>query len=201
MRSLPAAIVRVLTLVSASPSTSSKPVALLVLLGLLVSFEWSVPGPVASAVEVSAGSLPEHERKAMKELVAAFDRAEQAVQKGDVEALMPFYAPAYNYHGLKRSDVGRVWGEVFAHYGAVSSKHVFTEVKLAQAGGVSKAYVTCTGGLYGTEKQTGKPVTIDSWVREIHYLVKEKGAWRFYGNAGGTDPSAPVASAPHHPLF
>jgi hypothetical protein len=86
-----------------SPSTSSKPVALLVLLGLLVSFEWSVPGPVASAVEVSAGSLSEHERKAMKELVAAFDRAEQAVQKGDVDTLMPFYASAYNYHPINGS--------------------------------------------------------------------------------------------------
>jgi ketosteroid isomerase-like protein len=190
-----------LTRISASSSTSSKPVALLVLLGLLVSFEWSVPGPAASAVEVAAGSLSEQERKAMKELVEAFDRAEQAVQQGDVEALMPFYAPAYNYHGLKRSDVRRVWEEVFAHYRAVSSKHVFTEAKLARTGGVTKAYVTCTGGLYGTEKQTGKPVTIDSWVHEIHYLVKEQGAWRFYGNAGGTDPSTPAASAPHHPLF
>ena len=44
--------------------------------------------------------------------------------------------------------------------------------------------MTCTGGLYGTEKH-GKPVTIDSWVREVHYLVKEEGAWRFLGNAGG----------------
>jgi len=44
----------------------------------------------------------------MKELVAAFDRAEAAVQKADLEALMDFYAKGYNYYGLKRSDVRRV---------------------------------------------------------------------------------------------
>ena len=96
----------------------------------------------------------------------------------------------------------RVWEEVFLHDRDISSSHVFTELKLVQADdGARKAYVTCTGWLYGTEKQTGKPITNDSWVREVHYLVKEEGAWRFLGNAGGASPSAPPASAPHHPLF
>ena len=114
---------------------------------------------------------------------------------------MAFYATTYNYYGLKRSDVRRVWEEVFMHYGDISSSHVFTELKLVQADGARKAYVTCTGGLYGTEKQTGNPITIDGWVREVHYLVKEEGAWRFLGNVGGAPSSAPPASAPHHPLF
>ena len=48
--------------------------------------------------------------------------------------------------------------------------------------------MACTGGLHGTEKQTGKPITIDSWAREVHYLVKEEGAWRFLGNTGGVSP-------------
>ena len=91
--------------------------------------------------------------------------------------------------------------EVFDHYGGVTSTHVFTELRLVGTGSGRKAFVTCTGGLYGMDKQTGKPVTIDSWVREVHHLVNEKGTWRFYGNAGGTAPSTPAASAPHHPLF
>jgi hypothetical protein len=91
---------------------------------------------------------------------------------------MKFYATTYNYHGLKRSDVRRVWEEVFMHYENISSSHVFTELELVRADGVRKAYVTCTGWLDGTEKQTGKPITIDSWVREAHYLVKEEGRWR-----------------------
>lgn len=136
-----------------------------------------------------------------EELIAAFHEAETSVKKADLDALMSFYATDYNYHGLKRSDVRRVWEEVFLHYRDISSSHVFTELKLVQADGVRKAYVTCTGGLQGTEKQTGKPLIIDSWSREVHYLVKEAGAWRFLGNAGGAVDHVPAGSAPHHPLF
>lgn len=175
---------------------------LIVLTGLLSLTTCRPPTPVAAAVEVAPGTVTDaHARGAMAELAATFDRAETAVNRADLDRLMAFYAPAYNYHGLKIADVRRVWGEVFAHYSNVTSTHVLTELKLVQAGGARKAFVTCTGGLYGTDRQTGKPVTIDSWSREVHYLVNEDGTWRFYGNAGGTDPSAPAASAPHHPLF
>ncbi len=37
----------------------------------------------------------------IKELVAAFNEAEAAVKKADLDAIMKFYATAYNYHGLK----------------------------------------------------------------------------------------------------
>jgi ketosteroid isomerase-like protein len=152
-------------------------------------------------VEFAPGVGVAADQPVMKELIAAFNEAETSVKKADLDALMSFYATAYNYHGLKRSDVRRVWEEVFLHYRDISSSHVFTELKLVQAGGVKKAYVTCTGGLHGTELQTGKPITIDSWAREVHHLVKEAGAWRFLGNAGGASPSASPSSAPHHPLF
>ena len=173
----------------------------LILAGTLILTQCRPPTPIAAAVEVAQGVGADADRLVIKELVAAFNEAEAAVKKADLEAVMKFYATTYNYHGLKRSDVRRVWEEVFLHYGNLSSSHVFTELKLIQADGVRKAYVTCTGGLYGTEKQTGKAITIDSWVREVHYLVKEEGVWRFLGNAGGASPSAPAASAPHHPLF
>ena len=171
------------------------------LAGMLLPLWYLHPISAEALVEVAPGTVAEADQKMMKGLVAAFDRAEVAVRHADLEALMDFYAKGYNYHGLKRSDVRRVWGEVFMHYEGLTSKHVFTELKLVKDGTVRKAYVTCTGGLYGTEKETGKPITIDSWVQEVHHLVKEKGEWKFLGNAGGTAPSAPPASAPHHPLF
>lgn len=173
----------------------------LILAGTLILTQCRPPTPIAAAVEVAQGVGADADRLVIKELVAAFNEAEAAVKKADLDAVMKFYATTYNYHGLKRSDVRRVWEEVFLHYGNLSSSHVFTELKLIQADGERKAYVTCTGGLHGTEKQTGKAITIDSWVREVHYLVKEEGVWRFLGNAGGASPSAPAASAPHHPLF
>ena len=174
---------------------------ILILAGTLILTQCRPPTPVAAAVEFAPGVGADADQPVIKELVAAFNEAEAAVKKADLDALMKFYATAYNYHGLKRSDVRRVWGEVFLHYRDISSSHVFAELKLVQADGVRKAHVTCTGGLYGTEKQTGKPITIDSWVREVHYLVKEGGMWRFLGNAGGAIDHVPAGSAPHHPLF
>lgn len=173
----------------------------LVLAGTLILTQCRPPTPIAAVVEFSPGLAADADQPVIRELVAAFNEAESAVKKADLDRLMTFYATAYNYHGLKKPDVRRVWEEVFLHYRDISSSHVFTELKLVQANGVRKAYVTCTGGLQGTERQTGKPITIDSWSREVHYLVKEAGAWRFLGNVGGASPSTSPSSAPHHPLF
>jgi hypothetical protein len=138
---------------------------------------------------------------AVKELLASFGRAEAALKKEDLDALMAFYASTYNYHGLKETDVRRVWGEVFTHYKALESVHLFSGITVTQTGSQLRAEVTCTGGLYGTEEGTGKRMTLDSWFREVHYLVKEESGWRFLGNAGEAPSSAPFSSAPHHPMF
>lgn len=137
----------------------------------------------------------------VKELLASFERAEAALKKEDVDSLMEFYAPAYDYHGLKVSDVRRVWGEVFEHYKALESLHLFSDIKVVPMNNELRLEVTCTGGLYGTDERTGNRITLDSWFREVHYLVKEGGVWRFLGNAGEAPTGAPFASAPHHPLF
>ena len=134
-------------------------------------------------------------------LLASFERAESALKKEDIDALMQFYAPSYDYHGLKEDDVRRIWGEVFQHYKALESLHLFSDIKVSQVNNVLRAEVTCTGGLYGTDEHSGDRVTLDSWFREVHYLVKEGDAWRFLGNAGEVPAGAPFASAPHHPLF
>ena len=137
----------------------------------------------------------------VKGILAAFDQAESSLQREDLEGLMAFYAPGYNYHGLKESDVRRVWGEVYEHYKGLTSTHLFSEIKVFTVNSQLRAEVTCTGGLYGTEEQTGKRMTLDSWFREVHYLEQVNGRWRFLGNAGDVPTATPFSSAPHHPLF
>jgi hypothetical protein len=170
------------------------------LVGMMLASRCHNPTPSAAAVEFAPGAAAKSDQQVLKELVAAFDRAEIAVQQADLEALMLFYENDYNYHGLKRPDVRRVWTEVFSHYGHITSRHLFSELRIVQDGIRKKAYVTCTGGLYGTDKASGRFITIDSWVSEVHSLVKEKNGWRFRGNVPGS-PSPPPTSAPHHPLF
>ncbi|HMS86247.1 MAG TPA: hypothetical protein PKD12_21615, partial [Nitrospira sp.] len=38
-------------------------------------------------------------------VVAAFQRAESGLQQEEIDRLMQFYAPSYDYHGLKQADV------------------------------------------------------------------------------------------------
>lgn len=137
----------------------------------------------------------------VSELVGVFERTEHAVQKQDLEGLLRLYSPGFNYHGLKADGVRRIWGEVFEYYRNVSSTHLFSDIKILHESGQVRAEVACTGGLYGTDRRTGKAVTLDSWFREVHYLVKEEGQWRLLGNRGDAPTSAPFASVPHHPLF
>ena len=174
---------------------------LLLLAGMMFIGRCHHPVPSSAAVEMVSGVVAEADRAVAREVAEAFDRAETAVQHADLDSLMLFYEKGYNYHGLKRPDVQRVWTEVFSHYREINSTHLFTELKVVHAGSVTKAFVTCTGGLYGTDKESGKPVTIDSWIGEVHYLVKEGTAWRFLGNVGGAVREVPATSAPHHPLF
>jgi hypothetical protein len=174
----------------------------LALLGVVVGVSrCHHPTPSVADVEVVPGVVGERDQALMRDVVAAFDHADAAVRQADLDALMPFYAKGYNYYGLKTADVRRIWAEVFVHYRDLSSRHVFTDVKLMQTGKVKKASVTCTGGLYGIDKESGKTITIDSWASEVHYLIYENGAWRFLGNKGGITESVPPSSAPHHPLF
>ena len=137
----------------------------------------------------------------MQDILTAFDRAEQALERQDLSALMQFYASGYNYHGLHVADVERIWGEVFEHYRALSSTHLFSEMKVVQTEEGTRVELTCTGGLYGTEAQSGARITLDSWFQEVHYLVRDKNGWRFLGNRGDAPRSAPFSSSPHHPLF
>ena len=174
----------------------------LALMGMVVAVSrFHQPTLSVADVEVGPGIVGGADQALMRDVVAAFDHADAAVRQADLDALMPFYAKGYNYYGLKPADVRRIWAEVFVHYRDLSSRHVFTDVKLMQTGKVKKASVTCTGGLYGIDKESGKTITIDSWASEVHYLIYEDGAWRFLGNKGGITESVPPSSAPHHPLF
>ena len=137
----------------------------------------------------------------MQDILTAFDRAEHALERQDLSALMQFYASSYNYHGLHVADVERIWGEVFEHYRGLSSTHLFSEMKVVQTEEGTRVELTCTGGLYGTEAQSGARITLDSWFQEVHYLVRDKNGWRFLGNRGDAPRSAPFSSSPHHPLF
>lgn len=168
---------------------------------LLWLFVWALwLQPVEAKVDVMPGSAIEADAKAVSELVAAFDRAEAAIQTRDLDALMTFYSKSYNYHKLRKSDVRRIWEELFEYHRQLKSRHLFTEVKTVATETGVRAEIKCTGALWGVNTETGQKVTLDSWFEEVHYLAKEDGAWRLIGNAGEGPETHRFGHAPH-PLF
>jgi hypothetical protein len=158
------------------------------------------PKPVVAKVEVPQYATVMADETTVKDILAAFDRAEQAIQARDIDGVMALYSKRYNYHKLRKSDARRIWEEIFEYHHKLHSTHLFTDIKTVRVDGETRAEVKCTGALWGLASETGQKVTVDSWFEEVHYLVKEDGVWRIIGNAGGTPETPRFGHAPH-PLF
>ncbi|HXV68556.1 MAG TPA: hypothetical protein VD738_06490 [Nitrospira sp.] len=151
-------------------------------------------------IVVPTGSVIEVDEPTVNAVVTLFERAEQAIKAHDLETVMAVYAAQYNYHGLKKDDIRRVWKDLFDEYGEIASTHLFTKINKVGSGRSAVLEVTCTGHLWAVSKTSGLYVPIDSWHEEVHYLVFEEGEWRIRGNVGESPRVLPFGTAPH-PLF
>jgi len=154
----------------------------------------------AKIVVAPSGSMIEIDATTLKAVVTTFEQAEQAIKAHDLEQVMALYSPQYNYHGLKRDDVRKIWKDLFDEYQEIASTHLFTKIAKVGWGRDAVLEVTCTGHLSARSKTSGLYVPIDSWYEEVHYLVFEEGAWRIRGNVGESPRVLPFGTAPH-PLF
>lgn len=137
--------------------------------------------------------------KTVGEILAAFNRAEDAVHAQNLDALMNIYSQGYSYHGFTRGDLRKIWGDLFTHYQGLTSNHIFSRIA-TESGKQPTAEITCTGSLWGISKDNGERVNIDSWYGEVHHLVYEDGAWRVRGHAGPTPKVLQFGVTPH-PFF
>lgn len=151
-------------------------------------------------IVVPEGSIIEVDESTVKSVVAMFKRTEQAVKAHDLDAVMAAYSSRYNYHGLKKDDIRKVWEELFDEYQEIASTHLLTKFHKVGSGSQAVLEVTCTGHLWAQSKTSGLYVPIDSWHEEVHYLVLEGDEWRIRGNLGESPRVLPFGTSPH-PLF
>ena len=137
--------------------------------------------------------------KTVAEILAAFNAAESALQAGNLDVLMQLYSDQYNYHGLSKRDLRKVWEELLAHHREFQSNHILSRI-IAGTGTPLSADLTCTGSLWAVSKETGELVNIDSWYGEVHHMVYEEGAWRVRGHRGRA-PKTQIFGAAPHPFF
>ena len=174
-----------------------------VLLGFTLSFVMTLVATIHAdaKTQLTSGSIQEVDAGTLKELLATFEQAEQAMQARDLDGIMKLYSDEYYYHGLNKAAIRKVWADLFDHYKELESFHTFSVVRTVGVGSKLTAEMTCTGVVWGTAKDTKLRSPIDSWYEEVHFLKKENGTWRITGNAGGeSQPVLPFGTAPH-PLF
>jgi hypothetical protein len=176
-------------------SATTTVVLLIFLIGCAVGV-----GTAAAKIVVPSGSVIEVDKVTADTVVKAFEQAEQAIKAHDLEKVMGIYSSQYNYHGLKKDDIRKIWKDLFDEYEEIASTHLFTKMAKVGAGKDAVLEVTCTGHLWARSKTSGLYVPIDSWHEEVHYLVLENGAWRLRGNLGESPRLLPFGTAPH-PLF
>ncbi len=158
------------------------------------------PLPNSGKVHVDRWAVIRAADKDAGEILDSFNQAEDALQSKNLDGLMALYSEQYRYHGLSKSDLRTMWREIFDQYDQVTSNHIFSRIQVVASGKSPTAEVICTGNLWGTSKETGKQVIIDSWFYETHHLAYEGGKWRILGHGEGTPQPLRWGGSPH-PFF
>lgn len=175
----------------------------LVVLMAMLSLVWGcgmVTMPTPGKVQIDRWAEINADEKDVVSLLAAFNRAEEALHAEDLKGIMALYSEQYRYHGLSKADLRKVWEEIFAHYDNLASAHIFSAIRVTVTGKTPTAEITCTGNLWGVVKETGHRSIIDSWLSEVHHLVYENGEWRIIGHGTGDTKELPFGTSPH-PFF
>lgn len=168
---------------------------------LLIFLLFIAPCSVALALtQILPEAVIEADQQSLAELIGTFDRAQEAIRARDVDALMDLYAPDYQYHGLKRGDIRKIWADLFARYDLIANMHTFSAIKVVTTVKGTTAEITCTGAVWANSRETKQRIPIDSWHQEVHRLVRGKDGWHIVGNLGGDQVIRQFGTAPH-PLF
>lgn len=170
--------------------------------GFMLSLSLSLTSPpaVLALTQILPEASIEADQQSVTELIGTFDRAQEAIRARDVGSLIGLYATNYQYHGLKRDDIRKIWVDLFKRYDLIANIHTFSAIKVVKTSKGATAEITCTGAVWANSKETKQRIPIDSWHQEVHRLVKGKDGWRIVGNLGGDQRIHQFGAAPH-PLF
>lgn len=140
------------------------------------------------------------DERTLQDILATFSRADDALRREDLDALMAVYSKDYRYRNYSKDRLRLIWEDLFRMHRRFSATHVFSRIEVRSDTTQPMARITCSGSLWAISKLTGQRVNIDSWFSDVHELVYEDGAWRILGHAGETRDLAPYLLSPH-PFF
>lgn len=161
-------------------------VAIGILTGVLVASQGcqSSPPPVFSDIRgthLSEGADIQGDDRTVQAILSLFKKAEDAVQRKDLDGLMDLYSEDYKHGGYTKNSVRAVWRDLLTQHHDFAGAHIFSKIKVDAGKTVPVAHVTCTGSLWAMSNETGQRVNIDSWYGEVHHLTFEHGTWHLAG--------------------
>jgi hypothetical protein len=168
----------------------------------VVGVSFSILGtgaPASGALRIDAGADLQADAETVHQIEEAFNRAENAIGKRDLDGLMMVYSEHYRYQDLTKADMRTIWKGFFKQYDRVSTLHSFSRI-IVKPGKDPTAQITCTGALWATSDQNDQRINLSSWAGDVHYLMYEHGAWRIVGQ-GRNAPNRPEFGQAPPPLF
>jgi ketosteroid isomerase-like protein len=174
-------------------------------MGLMIELQGCRLGVQPSMPDIGATTIAhtaeiQADDQTIKAIMSTFKRADKALRRMDLNALMDLYSEDYMHQGYTKELIRRNWEGLFQGYYDFSSTHVFSKIKV-EVGKVLQAQITCTGSLWASSTRTDERVNIDSWFGAVHLLTYEGGAWRIRGHAGEPPRTETRLTLPPHPLF
>ena len=171
------------------------------IVAFVVISSWSTaPSLTMALTQILPEAGIEADQQSVNELIGTFDQAQEAIRARDINSLMALYATNYQFHGLKRDDIRKIWMDLFAQYDLIANIHTFSGIKVVKTATGLTAEIICTGAVWANSRKTKQRIPIDSWHQEVHRLVKGADGWRIIGNLGGDQAIRQFGTAPH-PLF
>ena len=121
--------------------------------------------------------------KNIEEITNAFTSFEHALRQSDLDGVMVLFAEGYRDRQFGKDDLRAEWVRTFSSYRDISATHLVTRVEAHADSPQPMAFVTCSGSVSAISNSTGKRILLDSWIGEVHHMIKENGRWRVLGNA------------------
>jgi hypothetical protein len=155
--------------------------------------------PASGALRIDAGADLKGDAETLHQIEEAFNRAEDAIGKRALDALMTVYSEDYRYQDFTKADMRKIWKGFFEHFARVATLHSFSRI-VVKSGKQPTAQITCTGALWATSDQNDQRVNLSSWAGDIHHLIYEDGVWRILGQGRNAPNRSEFGQAPP-PLF
>lgn len=170
----------------------------LLLIGILLTALSA--GPTLAATDILPNAKVQADPESVKSILATFNRAEEALRSKNLPGIMSIYSKSYQNLGLRKEETARIWGDLFARYDYIFSRHLFSKIIVDRD--KKTAHVTCTGSLHfrpSAVKPGERPeaVRIDLWFEAVHHLVWEEGTWKIFGHNPGETEDNRFGSAIH----